>query len=45
MSGVDDGSLVLVKGVVNVIPDKLEALPLGEPARARDFRGVDPPLP
>ena len=32
------GTLEKVEGVVNVIADKLEALPLGEPARSRDFR-------
>jgi len=32
------GRLEKVEGVVNVIADKLEALPLGTPARSRDFR-------
>ena len=31
------GRLEKVEGVVNVIADKLEALPLGAPARSRDF--------
>ncbi|MBL8777006.1 MAG: error-prone DNA polymerase [Acidimicrobiales bacterium] len=31
------GKLEKVEGVVNVIADKLEALPLGAPARSRDF--------
>ncbi len=32
------GKLEKVEGVVNVIADKLEVLPLGEPVRSRDFR-------
>ena len=32
------GTLEKVEGVVNVVADKLEVLPLGEPVRSRDFR-------